>query len=170
MLFNKEKYKSLKVLERAISHYPGFLQRREKIGKYFNPEETLLAEILQKEEILFLDSINAKYADLGISKWSQLEKQGILDCKGMEDSYDMFKFVGSCKPWVLSILNPDKRIFLKKVFKISHQYKVNLIGANAIHLYPVKNTLDECLSISLSEECSIKQYYSYNLALGNSTF
>ena len=165
LLFNKEKYINCKLLERATSHYPIFMIEKFKSGKCIMPEQALLSEILHDEELCRLDFVNAKYADLSIQNWGKLENQGIVDCNCMYDSCDIFKFTGSRKPWTLSILNPDKRIFLKKVLETSNQYGVNLIGPDAIHLYPVKNTYDECLSISLSEAETIKNYHTYNINL-----
>lgn len=170
LLFNKEKYIKHKLMERASSHLPSFLREKFKSGKSFMPEQDLLSEILRDEEICHLEPVNAKYADLGIENWSKLENQGIMDCNCMSDSYDIFKFTGSWKPWTLSILNPDKRIFLKKALETSIQYSINLIGPTAIHLYPVKNTFDEYSSIPLSDADTIKNYHAYNIKLSRSNF
>ncbi len=161
ILFRKSIYTQNNILERIIESYKNpSIKDRLKI-----PDQDLANLTLKEEDFLRIKELPEFTYDL--VNFNGLASKGIYSQEDLSDQYSIFKFTGSIKPWQLWVLNPDKRIFLKKIKALSDGIGIDLYTMNAICLYsqiPLRFS-NSAKSIGIEERERQVQYISYNCLL-----
>lgn len=133
IIFNKDKYHEIQALERMIQKFQELLPT----NLLQMPEQDLINYTLGESELLAIYDYPYYKADL--TEYAKLTKRGISSLEDLAESYSLFKFSGSMKPWHLWVTNPDKQIFLRKIYEISNFIEIPLHSCFSLYqLFPSK--------------------------------